>query len=193
MNKAYLTIQMTKFRGFIAIDIPASQRIIELSNQIKKSGADIKLVELENIHITLKFLGDTEEQYIDKIEEMIKKSVEGIESFEIKLIGAGVFPNSSYIKVMWIGIKDNGELSKISSNINEKLTELGFEKEKRGFSPHLTIARVRSARNKEKLIEIVEKYREIEFTTVKVDSIELKKSELTPKGPSYTTLKEVKL
>ncbi|RLI60979.1 MAG: RNA 2',3'-cyclic phosphodiesterase, partial [Candidatus Asgardarchaeum californiense] len=50
---------MTKFRGFIAIDIPASQRIIELSNQIKKSGADIKLVELENIHITLKFLGDT--------------------------------------------------------------------------------------------------------------------------------------
>ena len=193
MNKAYLTIQMTKFRGFIAIDIPVSQRIIELSNQIKNSGADVKLVELENIHITLKFLGDTEEQYIDKIEETIKKSVEGIESFEIKLTGAGIFPNTNYIKVMWIGIKDNGELSKISNNINEKLTGLGFEKEKRGFSPHLTIARVKSARNKEKLIEIVEKYREVEFTTVKVDSIELKKSELTPKGPIYTTLREVKL
>lgn len=184
---------MTKFRGFIAIDIPSSQKIVELSNQIKNSGANVKLVELENIHITLKFLGDTEEQYVDKIEEIIKKSIEGIEPFEIKLTGAGVFPNPNYIKVMWIGIKDNGELSKISSNINGKLTGLAFEKEKRSFSPHLTIARVRSARNKEKLVEIVEKYRETEFTTAKVDSIKLKRSELTPKGPIYTTLKEVKL
>ena len=193
MNKTYLASQMTKFRGFIAIDIPSSQKIIELSNQIKNSGANVKLVELENIHITLKFLGDTEEQYIDKIEEKMKESIEGVGSFDIKLINAGVFPNTNYVKVMWIGIKDDGELSKITSVINEKLTSLGFEKEKRGFSPHLTIARVRSARNKEKLVEIIKKYREVEFTTVKVDSIKLKKSELTPKGPIYTTLKEIKL
>ena len=184
---------MEKFRGFTAIDIPSSQKIMELSNQIKNSGANIKLVELENIHITLKFLGDTEEQYIDQIEEVIKKSIEGFDSFEIKLVGSGVFPNKNYIKVMWIGIKDNGELNKISSNINENLVGLGFEKERRQFSPHLTIARVRSARNKEKLLAVVEKYNEVEFTKLKVDSIKLKQSELTAKGPIYTTLKEVKL
>ena len=72
---------MTKFRGFIAIDIPSSQKIVELSNQIKNSGANVKSVELENMHITLKFLGDTEEQHIDKIEEIIKNSIEGIDSF----------------------------------------------------------------------------------------------------------------
>lgn len=182
---------MTEFRGFIAVDIPSSQKIIELSNHIKNSNANVKLVEPKNIHITLKFLGDTNEKYIDQIEEIMKKSIRDIEPFEIKLTGAGVFPNPNYIKVMWIGIKDNGELEKISGNINEQLTNLGFEREKRRFSPHLTIARVRTARNKEKLVEIVEKYREVEFAKIKVESIKLKQSKLTPKGPIYTTLKDI--
>ena len=184
---------MSKFRAFIALDIPSSQKITELSNQIKNSGVNTKLVETENIHITLKFLGDTEEELIDKIEDCIKESLENIKPFEIKLVGTGVFPNPGYIKVLWIGIKDNGELKEIAKNINEKLSSLGFEKDGRGFSAHLTIARVRSAKNKEKLVEIVEKYRETEFATIKVESIKLKKSELTPKGPIYTTTKEIKL
>jgi len=193
MNKVYLPCQMTKFRGFIAIDIPTSQKIVELSNQIKNSGANVKLVELKNIHITLKFLGDAEEEYIDQIEKTIKESTDGIEPFDIKLANTGVFPNRNYVKVMWVGIEDNGELAQISNNINEGLAAFGFEKEKREFSPHLTIARVRSARNKDKLVEIVDKYNDIEFSTIKVDSIKLMQSELTPKGPIYTTLKEIKL
>jgi 2'-5' RNA ligase len=184
---------MSKIRCFIAIDIPACQKIIDLSSQIKNSGANVKIVETKNIHITLKFLGDTEEKSIDKIEEIMKQAVKEIEPFNIKLINTGAFPNSNYIKVMWIGIIDNGELSQISNNLNEKLTNLGFKKEKRKFSPHLTIARVRSARNKEKLVELIDKYCEFEFLKIKVNSIKLKKSELTPKGPIYTTLKEVKL
>ena len=184
---------MPKFRGFIAIDIPPSQKIMELSSQIKNSGANTKLVETENIHITLKFLGGTDEELIDKIEDIMKKSVEGIVPFDLKLIGAGVFPNPDYIKIMWIGIKDNGEAGKIASIINEELVSLGFEKDRRSFSPHLTIARVRSAKNKEKLVEIVEKYRETEFVTININSIKLKKSELTPKGPIYTTIREIKI
>ena len=182
-----------KFRGFIAADIPYSQIINELASEIKNSGANTKLVGTENIHITLKFLGDTDEELVDKIEDIIKESVENIDPFEIKLIGTGVFPNPNYIKVMWIGIQDNGELSKIAEHINEKLADFGFEKDRRGFSAHLTIARLKSARNKEKLVEIVEKYREIEFAKIRVESIKLKKSELTPKGPIYSTIKEVKI
>jgi len=181
------------FRGFIAVDIPSSQIINELASQIKNSGANTKVVETENIHITLKFLGDTDEGSVDNIEDIIKGSVENIDPFEIKLIGTGVFPNPNYIKVMWIGIQDNGELSKIAGYINEKLTDFGFENDRRGFSAHLTIARLRSARNKEKIVEIVEKYREKEFAKIKVESIKLKKSELTPKGPIYSTIKDVKI
>jgi len=184
---------MSKIRCFIAIDIPKSKKIIDLSNQIKKSGANVKLVELKNIHITLKFLGDTEEEYINQIEKTIKESTDGIEPFDIKLANTGVFPNRNYVKVMWVGIEDKGELAQISNNINECLAALGFEKDKREFSPHLTIARVRSARNKERLVEIVNKYNDIEFSIIKVDSIKLKQSELTPKGPIYTTLREIKL
>ena len=75
----------------------------------------------------------------------------------------------------------------------EKISELGFKKERRGFSAHLTIARVRSVKNKDKLLQIIEKYRDIEFAKIKVDSIILKKSELTSKGPIYTNLCEIKL
>jgi 2'-5' RNA ligase len=184
---------MSKFRGFIAIDIETLPKIVEFENEIKNSGAIVKLVEPENIHITLKFLGDIEEEYIEKIEEIMKDSVKESDSFEIQLKGAGVFPNHNYIRVMWIGIKNGEQIGKIAKNIDEKLSELGFEKDRRGFSAHLTIARVRSAKNKDKLMQIIEKYREIEFANIKVNSIILKKSELTSKGPIYTNLKEVKL
>lgn len=184
---------MAKFRGFIAIDIKSFPKLLEFENKIKQSGANVKLVEPKNVHITLKFLGDTDEALIEKIEEIMKKAVEKVDPFEIQLNGAGVFPNQNYIKVMWIGLKNWEELEKIASRIDEQLSELGFEKENRRFSAHLTIARVRSARNKEKLLQIIEKYRDVEFTSIKIDSVKLKKSELTPEGPIYTTLKEVKI
>lgn len=184
---------MPKFRGFIAIDIEAFTKIIQFENEIKNSGANVKLVEPENIHITLKFLGDTEEEHIEKIEEIMKNAVKETDSFEIQLKGAGVFPNQNYIKVMWIGIKNGEKIGDITKKIDEKISELGFKKERRGFSAHLTIARVRSAKNKDKLMQIIEKYRDTEFANIKVNSIILKKSELTSKGPIYTNICEINL
>lgn len=184
---------MPTFRGFIAIDIDSFPKLVQFENEIGKSGANVKIVEPENIHITLKFLGDTNEEFVDRIEEIIKDSVKGADPFEIKLKGAGVFPNDNYIKVMWIGIENGEQIGKIANKIDEEISELGFEKEKRRFSAHLTIARIKSAKNKEKLLQLIEKYREAEFGTLMVDAIKLKKSELTAKGPIYSTLKEVKL
>ena len=184
---------MSKFRGFIAIDIPSNKKLLEMENEIKNTGADLKLVETENIHVTLKFLGDTDEEKIDEIEEIIKNSVKDINAFSIKLKGSGVFPNKNYMKVIWIGLENAEPIGEIAKKIDKQLENLGFEPEKRGFSAHLTIARVRSSRNKEKLIQIIEKYQDVEFVKIEVASVKLKKSVLTPKGPIYTTLKEVKL
>jgi len=139
---------MTNFRGFIAIDIEISPKLIELTNNIKNTGANLKLVESENIHITIKVLADTEEKLIDEIEKIIIKSIKNISSFSIKLQGTGVFPNENYIKVIWVGIKNTEKVVIISKKIDEELSKLGFKREKRGFSPHLTIARVKSAKNK---------------------------------------------
>ena len=184
---------MVKFRGFIAIDIDVNKNLVEFASEIKKTQADLKLVEPENIHITIKFLGDTDEEKIEEIKEIIKNSVEEIEPFEIKLKGSGVFPNKNYMKVLWIGIEKVEKIMEIAKKINNQLTKIGFEPEKRDFSAHLTIARIKSPRNKDKLIGIIEKYKEFEFESINVDSIKLKKSDLTPKGPIYTTLVDVKL
>lgn len=184
---------MTKFRGFIAVDIETALTLINFGKEIKKTGANVKLVEPENVHITLKFLGDTMEEHIDEIENIMKESVKDIEPFDIDLEGVGVFPNQKYIKVIWIGIKQGELLGTIAKRIDDQLSYLGYKKERRDFSPHLTIARVKNAKEKNKLLNLVEKYKETRFAHLKVDSIVLKKSELTPKGPIYETLKEVKL
>ena len=183
---------MQKFRGFIAIDIKPFPKFLEFEREIKNTGANVKPVEPENIHLTIKFLGDTDESLIDRIGEIMNDSVKEIEPFEISLRDAGFFPNERYIKVIWIGIENGENISKIACNIDEKITNLGFQREKRKFSAHLTIARVKNVKNKEKLIQIIEKYRNIEFAKFKINSIKLKKSILTPKGPIYTTLKEIK-
>ena len=184
---------MPQLRGFIAIDIDGFPKLIEFEKEIAETRANVKLVDPENVHVTLKFLGDTNEEQIDEIERMMKDAVKEIDSFYIRLKGAGVFPNQNYIRVVWIGIEHGGEIGTIAHRIDDQLSKLGFKKEKREFSPHLTIARVKTAENKEKLLQIIEKYREVEFADMKIDSIKLKKSDLTQKGPIYTTLREIKI
>jgi len=184
---------MSKFRGFIAIDINAFPKLVEFEKEIKETGANVKLVKPENVHITLKFLGDTEETLIDEIERITRDSVKEVNPFNIRLKGTGVFPNQNYIKVIWIGIKQGDQIGAIAYKIDEQLSKLGFKKEKRGFSPHLTIARVKTAENKEKLLQVIEKYKDAEFASIEINSIKLKKSDLTPKGPIYTTLRETKI
>jgi 2'-5' RNA ligase len=184
---------MSQFRGFIAIDITTTPQIITFEEEIVKSGADVKLVEPENIHITVKFLGDTNENSIDAIEQKIQESVRDIKPFPITLRGTGVFPNQNYMKIIWVGIIDAGDIQTIAQTIDTLLAPLGFKKESRGFSPHLTVGRVKTAKNKDKLLQIIQRHNETEFTTQEIHSIILKKSELTPKGPIYTTLREVRL
>ena len=184
---------MSTFRGFIEIEINATPSILEFEKEIKKIDADIKLVEPQNIHITLKFLGDVGENLIDEIEQIMKDAVKEMKPFTIRLKGTGVFPNHNYVKVIWIGIKDAQPIEIISKNIDEKLSKLGFKKEKRGFSPHLTIARVKTAKNKQHLLDIIEKHIDVDFSVQEVNSIKLMKSDLTSKGPIYSTMREVKL
>jgi 2'-5' RNA ligase len=184
---------MSTFRGFIAIDITATPQMMAFEKEIVQTGADVKLVEPENIHITVKFLGDTDENHIDAIEKSMKESVSKIKPFPITLKGTGVFPNQNYIKVIWIGIRDEGNIQTIAQAIDTTLAPLGFKKETRGFSPHLTIGRVKTARNKDQLLKIIGNYTETEFLVQRVQSLLLKKSDLTPKGPIYTNLRETPL
>ena len=183
---------MSKFRGFIAIDIDPTERIREFSEDLRRANAKLKMVEPKNLHVTLKFLGETREDIVDEIEKCMRDAVKDLKPFKIKLQGVGAFPNLKRINVIWIGTEGK-EMEVIFRRLEDGLERLGYTKERRAFSPHLTIARVKSLNDKEKLISILGKYSREYFGEQIVESIKLKKSVLTEKGPIYSTVKEVRM
>jgi len=182
-------------RSFIAVDIDNNlkKNIIDIQNALSTSYIKIKFVEPENLHFTLKFLGDMEESMIDNIYRILQKNLERYKPFEINLKGLGAFPSFSYIRVLWIGIEDeNNFLVNIIKELNRDLRKFGFKEEKEVI-PHLTIGRVKFVRDKEKISQILKELQNIKIGKMIVDKILIKKSVLTPKGPIYSDLKEVKL
>jgi len=179
-------------RSFVAFDIDSKQvlnRLCEAQSNLLRSGADLNLVEPRNIHITLRFLGDITPSMVDKIGQEMQNIT--FKSFDVEIKGVGVFPNLRYAKVIWAGIqKGEEELGEIFGQLEPRLRLLGFAPDTKGFSPHLTIARVRSGRNKSELTTSVTEMNAFEFGKVKAESLRLKKSVLTPKGPIYSVLKE---
>ncbi len=182
---------MQTFRGFIAIDVPVTDQLLSLKDKLASTSARLKLVSPENIHITLKFLGETPLSHIDQIETIMKNAVTLVTPHTVLLKGTGVFPSESYIKVIWIGLQQTDQLAIISKTLNHELMQYGFKKEKRGFSPHLTLARMKSASGKEEILTLLNQYNEILFAEIPVNTIVLKKSTLTPTGPIYETLRTV--
>lgn len=181
------------FRGFISADIGAVSEIVLFEDELEKTGADLKLVEPENVHLTLKFLGETNEEKIDDISRIMENSVKGLKKFKLRLKGAGAFPNLNYPRVVWVGIENPEGLIKIANALEDELQHLGFRKERRAFSPHVTVARVKTGRNKNQLAEMLIKNREKDFGAIDIGCIRLKKSILSSKGPEYYTLKEISL
>ena len=178
-------------RSFISIDVGALKTLVELEKEMEETGASLKLVEPDNIHLTLKFLGEIKESMVPEIENAMMAATDGIEPFTATLHGMGAFPNFNYIRVVWVGVEDNGEMKKISDSINGALSRYKFKKE--AFKPHITLARVRSAKGKDKLEELIDKNSGRSFGEIDVKCIRLKKSELKKEGPVYSTVKEVKL
>lgn len=179
-------------RSFIAFDLDNEtllKKFAYVQSLILKTSADVKIVEPENIHITLHFLGNITAEAVGKIyAEMTKIQ---FSAFDVKICGLGAFPNVNYPRVVWAGIISGvTELKSVFDQLEPKLQGLGFASEERGLSPHLTIARVRSGRNKESLADLIRTNGSYEFGKISAECLRLKKSQLTPKGPIYSTLKE---
>jgi len=157
-----------------------------------RTGADLKLVKPENIHITMRFIGNIAPPMVDSIYEAMQQV--SFSSFDVEIRGLGAFPKLQYARVIWAGISKGAEqLSNISSQLEPRLRGLGFRPDSKGFSPHLTFARVRSGRNKAELIRCVKDSVNYEFGIVRAKCLRLKRSVLTPRGPVYSTIREVKV
>lgn len=182
-------------RTFIAIDLSneTKEKLKLIQAELKRSDADVKWVDPENIHLTLKFLGEITEEQAGRIKETLNKIASNLKPFEITLSGIGAFPKLDYPRVIWVGIeKGKKETEEIAKRTEDELEKLGIEKEERAFTAHLTIGRVRSGRNKDALKDRVNSLN-LQPTTyhllpTNVNAIYLYQSTLTPKGPTYTPL-----
>jgi 2'-5' RNA ligase len=179
-------------RSFVAFDIDNQlvlQRLGEAQSTLAKTGADLSLVKPQNIHITLRFLGDIVPAMVERIDREMQSII--FSPFEVEIRGMGVFPNLKYPRVVWAGIQQGAkELKNVFEQLESRLQHLGFAPDNKGFSPHLTIARVRTGRNKQELANCVNESSGYEFGKVHAEYLRLKKSILTPQGPIYSTLKE---
>jgi len=182
-----------QIRSFIAFDMQNEQLLSRLSAAQKllvETGADLRPVAPQNIHITTRFLGDISPGMVDKVYEAMKNVK--FTPFNIKLCGLGVFPSLNYPRVVWAGMTDGVEqLKSIFTQLEPQIRALGFAADAYGFSPHLTIARVRSGTSKQNLADFISTKADFEFGIIKADCLRLKRSQLSPKGPTYSTLREV--
>jgi 2'-5' RNA ligase len=174
-------------RIFISVELPEEikNNIAEAVEGLRKIDSGVKWIESRNLHLTLKFLGWIEDKNLEDIVSLGEQAVLGHKSFKVKFEGAGSFPEGKSPRVFWVGISEGGlDLKKIADNLGP---------EKREFSAHLTIGRVK---NKEGVDEVKEKMKGLEkisFGEFFVNKINVMKSTLTPKGPIYETYKSIKL
>lgn len=182
-----------KFRAFISVDIIPDQILVSELRELVNSRADLKVVKPGLLHVTLKFLGDTEESMIDEIGRRMSDAARGIRPFQIRLSGMGAFPSMSNVRIVWVGIKDGSMLGEMAKSLDASLEDLGFDRDRKGFVPHLTLARARSGRNMGVVQEMLRKHAATDFGSYPVGKLLLKKSVLGPQGPTYSIVRETPL
>lgn len=191
---------MEQVRSFIAIELPAKLKegLAQLEAQLKlgKPSA-VKWVDPSGIHLTLKFLGNITVDRISAITRALEEATRELSPFQLKVTGLGVFPNLKRVQVAWVGI--GGEVDKLGQlqqRIESSLASLGFTAESRRFTPHLTLARLRdraSADERQRFGQLIASAKFEAVYTIKVDSINLMRSQLTREGAIYSRLGSVGL
>lgn len=182
-------------RCFVAIPLDAAlkKEIATSVADLKKASSDVRWVQAESLHATLKFLGDTNEDLLQPLYEKLLPVSASHRPFTLGIRGVGLFPKRGKPRVIWIDIQSYQELAKLQEDVEDALVTIGFDKEERFFSPHLTIGRVKGPRNINTLLQELEALKDKDFGTIEVRSFSLMKSELKPTGAEYTILKEFDL
>ncbi len=181
-----------EIRCFISIDVEDPKilsGVRAVQNSLRDVGADLRIVGGENVHVTLKFLGNVQPEILSNVKNIL--SGLRFSPFTLELKGAGAFPNLNRISIIWVGIGTGaGEVEAIYDQVEEGMSGLGFAKENRRFNPHITVARVRTGRKREELARLLADLTENSFGSFIAEKVRLKQSILRLGGAEYHTLYE---
>ncbi|WP_027360118.1 RNA 2',3'-cyclic phosphodiesterase [Desulforegula conservatrix] len=186
-----------KPRLFIALDIPdtAVEKVMDIQKMMKKANIPARWVSTKNIHLTLKFIGETDSKNLPCIKEILEYSVNDFEPFKLSISNAGAFPGMINPSVIWAGLTGETELvMKLSRIIDRNLFEkLDIKRETKSSKPHITIARIKTRINPSKLAGVIEEIGSNTPFPFIAESVSLFQSTLTRDGAKYTALKTLKL
>lgn len=195
-------------RAFIAIDLPQP-----IQDSIKKETARLQKIlgeqiirwtPIHNIHLTLKFLGNIPDSHVDFLKQILLKVADSHSGFDLQIQSIGSFPDTStrlstslkLPRVIWLGVQSSAGLMSVQKNVEEAVTKLGYEKEARKFSPHLTLGRVKQnihSNDLQKILETLTNFQLGKIDPARVDSVHLYQSDLNTEGSVYTKLFSAKL
>lgn len=187
-------ILMAVVRTFIALKLDDSlhESIRKVIEKLACSKAGVKWVVPQNVHLTLKFLGNVEEGRLPEIYAACQRAASGSKSMELEIRKLGCFPNSRRPRVVWLGIeKDSEALRHLQKKVERELEFIGFPRENRKFRAHLTIGRVKGQQGVSKLSQLIEEENNIFVGSMRADNFSVMKSRLLPDGPIYTELKAI--
>jgi 2'-5' RNA ligase len=187
---------MSRIRTFIAVDLDQAvrHRTVALQEILKKAGTEVKWVEPVNLHVSLLFLGEVEDREVVDVCRSVEEVAREHSSFVMSVETVGCFPHSRRPRVLWVGVGEGKQpLCAIHDALEIPLLDLGYRREERKYSPHITLGRVKSDRPTEKLASALAQQADWKGGEIQVRELLVMGSKLTPTGPEYTVLSRAKL
>ena len=183
-------------RAFLAIELPDSLRpgLAQVQEELKRSRADVRWVPVGNIHLTLKFFGNVPEDEIEALAQAARQAAAEAAPLQLQVTCAGAFPSPQAPRVVWLGLGgDVLPLTQLFYRLEKAFAPLGYLPEGRAFNPHLTLGRVKSPANRERLTGMLAKMPPLDWPPFFVKELILFQSVLSPQGSKYTALKVIPL
>ncbi len=176
-------------RAFVAVLLrtPGLERLLGELAGVRNA----KAVAPEGTHVTLKFLGEVQESKAPEVCEALEKALAGVKPFRAELRGVGAFPSESRPRVVWAGVHPESAFGELHLRVERAMQELGFTPERRSFTPHVTLARMRG--RSQEVLEFIRRYRGVELGSAEVRQVHLMRSTLTPAGAKYSRVCAVEL
>lgn len=182
-------------RTFIAIKIIPEKKLAELFSHLRNSlkGEEIKWVDINNLHLTLRFLGETDRKQVTEINNVLESVSDSFQPFQFEINGVGVFKNKMQPRVLFLSVLNNPVLNQLANEIRGKLNIMGFDEDEKSFNPHLTLGRLKYIENKDAFYALANRYSTEKIQQVTVSEITFYQSILSSDGPTYKPLKIIKL